>query len=185
MTWLERVFALTCDQLPDRSPQFSGVVFPLCFRLAGLYLGVAAAYLVIAASRGWREPLTVRRGTALAVLLLPLLIDGWGNTLHFWNTPGPLRALTGLTAGIALPMLLMSIDAPRTPQSGHPVRRVLWAVGAGLLLVAELLRPSSVLVFDGLAVVAAAGFVMLVANLLWAARPAAWSRTLVERGRAP
>ncbi len=186
MTWLERVFALTCDQLPDRSPHLAGVVFPLCFRLAGLYLGVAAAYIVIIASRGWREPLSVRRGIALAVLLLPFLIDGWANTLHFWNTPGPLRAMTGLTAGIALPMLLMSIDAPRTVRGEHPAHRVLWAGGVAFLLVAALLRPSSMAVFDGVAVVAAAGFVALLANLLWAARPAAWNRAVAhEGGRAP
>ena len=182
MTWLERLFALTCDQLPDRSPHFAGVVFPLCFRLAGLYLGVAASYIAIAASRGWREPLSVRRGIALVVFLLPFLIDGWANTLHIWSTSGPIRALTGLTAGIALPQLLVSIDAPRVAPGGDLVRPVLWAAGAGLLLIGVLLRPGSPTAFVAIAVVAAAGFVLLLVNLLWAARPSAWSA--VVRGNA-
>ncbi|SRR5712691_409359 len=181
MTWLERLFALTCDQLPDRSPHFAGVVFPLCYRLAGLYLGVAGSYIAVAAGRGWREPVSVRRGIALGAFLLPFLIDGWANTLHIWSTSGPIRALTGLTAGIALPILLVSIDAPRVAGDVDPVRTLLWAAGAGLLLTGVLLRPGSPTAFVGIAVVAAAGFVLLLLNLLWAARPSAWNHAVVRQ----
>ncbi len=178
MASLAHLFAWTCHQLPERSPQFDGQVFPLCFRLAGLYLGVFASFVSIGALGSTDKRVSVQTGSAVSALLLPLLIDGWGNTLHLWSTGGPLRALTGVSAGIALPLLLLTLSTDR------PHARIRW-IGAGdavvpsllgLALLGCLLHPGSGAVFVALAVAAGVGLVLLVANVIWAITPLPRSR---------
>lgn len=190
MEWVDRIFALTCHQLPERSPQFAGVVFPVCFRLAGLYFGVFASYAYLGLTGGWRRQLPTGSGIAVPMALLPFLIDGWGNTLHLWVSPGGVRALTGLGAGIVLPLLLVPLGVrhPTTSVKGRPptLSHIAEAVPPALLgsvPLMLLLHPGSVLLFKGLAFVAAAAFVLLTVNLIWAARPVVWGSP--RSGRAP
>ncbi|HKF23962.1 MAG TPA: DUF2085 domain-containing protein [Candidatus Angelobacter sp.] len=96
-----------CHQLPIRSPQWAGLVFPLCWRCAGLHLGFFAWYVSqLMPSSKLRRPRMVADVVVLVAFLLPLAIDGLGNFLSLWSSPGWVRAFTGLTAGVALPLLL-------------------------------------------------------------------------------
>jgi uncharacterized membrane protein len=181
MDWLERMFALTCHQLPERSPQFAGVVFPICFRLAGLYFGVFASYVYLGMTGGWRRQLPTSSGIAVPVALLPFLVDGWGNTLHLWLSSDAVRGLTGLGAGIVLPLLLVPLGARHSATSLNGGRPTLCHLAdamrpalLGIVPLMLLLHPGSVLLFRGLALLAAAAFVLLTLNLIWAARPAVW-----------
>ena len=88
---------LLCHQLPDRSPQFQGAVFPQCFRCAGLYLGLLSSFVVLAVNGGWQRRLPVLRCTLwISLLTVPLMIDGWANMIRLWSTAGWVRALTGV-----------------------------------------------------------------------------------------
>ena len=182
LSLLGHFFAPLCHQMPSRSPHFAGVAFPVCFRMAGVYLGVLASYLYLAASGGWRRRLPdTRRAIACGFAILPLLIDGWGNTLHFWSSPGPLRLLTGLGCGMVLPLLLVPLgqNGPQyaAPSLAPTLPHATAAVCVGLIgfaLTGLLLRPGSMAAFVVLGAAAAAGCGLLLGNLIWAARPAGW-----------
>lgn len=164
-----------CHQLPGRSPQHDGQVFPLCFRCAGIYLGLFAAYVWMAVDQGgWRRRLPgVRATMILCGGMLPLLIDGWANALHLWDTPGWLRALTGIGVGTALPRfllpLLQSIErttAPELPSTVDGARPVFGPlmVASGLVLLLAL-NPGPAM-FRSLIVIAGIGMVLLCVNLV-------------------
>src|SRR2546423_13737146 len=154
--WLDRLLALTCHQLPERSPQYAGIVFPVCFRLAGFYLGALASYVCIAiVPRCPRAP--VRAQMTMALALIPFLLDGWGNTLHLWSSPPVVRAFAGLLAGIVLPLFLV-------PRASIPVTAC-GSVVIGSFLLLVLWHPGSLTAFVALAALAAAGFALLVGHL--------------------
>jgi len=107
---LWRLAGLFCHQLPDRSPQFLGVVFPLCFRCAGLYLSLLTAFVSLAVDGGCRRRLPeLRCAVWISLLTVPLLVDGWANVLGLWSSPGWVRALTGVGVGLVLPLLLVPL----------------------------------------------------------------------------
>jgi len=97
----------------------------------------------------------------LVIALIPFLLDGWGNTLHLWSSPPTIRALSGLAAGIVMPLFLM----PRVSLSATGLGAT--TIGASLLLV--LSHPGSAASFEAVALAAAAGFVLLTAHLVWRA----------------
>ncbi len=114
-----------CHQLPERSPHDGAAVFPVCFRCAGLHLGLAASYLGLFFSNGWRARFpSVRLAFVFAAMMLPLMIDGAGNALYFWNSLGWWRGLTGLGVGLALPWLLTPLahteESIQNPKSESP-----------------------------------------------------------------
>lgn len=97
------VFAPFCHQQPERS-QVGGATLAVCTRCAGFYLGLAAGGLA-AAGWGWLSgPRPTPRWALLG--LVPLVVDGAGNLLAWWTTPGGIRALTGLLAALPLAFLV-------------------------------------------------------------------------------
>lgn len=160
---LDALLGLVCHQLPDRSPAFADARFPLCYRCAGLYLGIAAAYATLAVTGGRRRRLPGPRAATLASLfLLPLLVDGWANLLGLWSTAAWARALTGALAGIALPALLLPLAGhgpagERRSTLSSPVATVAGPLLAAVL-VASVVAPASRIVFDGLALLAGLAF---------------------------
>jgi uncharacterized membrane protein len=105
-----RIGGLFCHQLPDRSPQFDGTIFPLCFRCAGLHLSVLVAFAWLAASGGFRRRLPeLRYALAISALTVPLMVDGLANATSLWSSDGWLRALTGAGVGLVLPLLLVPL----------------------------------------------------------------------------
>ena len=174
MVLVEYLFRAMCHQLPSRSPQWNGVVFPLCWRCAGLHLGLLASYVYLAVSGGWRRRLPELRyviGTAL--LMLPLAIDGGGNALSLWSSPGWVRALTGLGVGMVLPLLLVpltqrSATTPSlaiAPTLSHGAT-LLWPTAIGCAGIGLLAEPRFLLIFRTLAVAVAMATVLCLVHLL-------------------
>ena len=165
-----------CHKLPDRSPHSGGDLFPVCFRCAGLQLGLAAAYvrLFLGGSRRGRFP-AVRTVLQCGVLMLPLMIDGLGNALQLWNSPGWLRGLTGLGVGLCLPWLLAPLAHPleqATDRSRKPslenLRQMFWPAVAGVAAIALLEQGAGPWLFRGLALAAAAGWVFFLGHFVLA-----------------
>jgi len=176
MVIVEYLFRWMCHQLPSRSPQWDGVVFPLCWRCAGLHLGLLASYVYLAASGGWRRRLPeVRYVIGTALLTLPLAIDGGANALSLWSSPGWIRALTGLGVGMVLPLLLVpltlhSAKAPSVaiaPTLSHGAA-LLWPTAIGCAGIWLLVQPHSLLIFRSLAVAVAMATVLCLVHLLLA-----------------
>jgi uncharacterized membrane protein len=165
-----------CHKLPERSPQCAGEVFPVCFRCAGVQLGLAASYLGVFASQGWRRRFpTVRVVMRCVALMLPLVIDGLANALHLWNSPGWLRGLTGLGVGLSLPWMLtplaQSLDRATDPArepSLKGLRQLLWPALAGATALVLLDRGCGPVLFRVLAAVAAAGWVWFLGHFILA-----------------
>ncbi|MDR1409108.1 MAG: DUF2085 domain-containing protein [Oscillospiraceae bacterium] len=94
-TWDKILRALFwCHRIPERSFFFRGKQFPLCARCTGIAVGyiLGIASLVI-----WRKmPLW-----AIAICILPMIIDGLlQNIWHIMST-NPRRFITGIVFGIA------------------------------------------------------------------------------------
>jgi|SRR5450759_4297390 uncharacterized membrane protein len=165
-----------CHKLPERSPQCAGEVFPVCFRCAGVQLGLAASYLGLFASHGWHRRFpAVRVVMRCVALMLPLMIDGLGNTLHLWNSPGWLWGLTGLGVGLSLPWLLsplaQSLDRATDPArkpSLNGLRQMLLPALAGASAIMLLDRECGPMLFRVLAAVAAAGWILFLGHFILA-----------------
>ncbi len=170
LTWL---FALFCHQLPERSPQLAGIVFPVCARCAGLYFGILAsyAYVSITGGRARRLP-DVGVVAGSTALMVPLMVDGWGNALQLWSSPDWLRAVTGIGFGAVLPPLLVPLASlspaahvRSLPPTLQRPAELLVPTLMGSAMVGLLLVPPSLLVFQILGFAAAGGLVMLLLDL--------------------
>src|SRR4051812_26686949 len=111
MTVFHSLFSLLCHQLPSRSPQCLGEVFPVCFRCAGLYFGVLSTYIFLLPKKKlFYFSIDTKTGFILALFIVPLFLDGVANFFALWSTPGLVRALTGTLAGLTLPLFLIFIQ---------------------------------------------------------------------------
>lgn len=116
LQWWDGVTGLSCHRLAARSPSHDGLLFALCWRCAGIYLGIAASALwSLGRTRGPARPPTNASAVVCVLLMVPLLVDGWGQTLGLWQTPSNLRFATGWAMGISLPPLCLPLlAAPRS-----------------------------------------------------------------------
>jgi len=174
-TLLETLWEWTgwmCHQLPGRSPCDGLEVFPLCFRCAGLQLGLAAAYLSIHFSGAWREQFpSVRMVFWFALMMLPLMIDGAGNALHFWNSPGWWRGLTGLGVGLCLPWLLTPLARTEGSTMEAPPAcktRLIWPALGGVAAMIWLSMGGGPVSFRALAALAAFGWILFLGHFILA-----------------
>ena len=145
-------------------------MFPVCFRCAGWQLGLAAAYLRLLLGGEWRGRFpTVRVVMQCVALMLPLVLDGLGNALHLWNSPGWLRGLTGLGVGLCVPWLLAPLAHAKDP-TGKPslenLRQLFWPALAGIVAVALLAHGCGPVTFRILALTAAAGWLFSLGHFV-------------------
>src|SRR5215510_14125512 len=136
------VFRFLCHQMPARSPEFQGLQFPLCFRCAGFYGGLTLGYVSLAIQGGFLRSFPSRRLALLAAALtFAYPLDGWANALRAWNSPAWVRSLTGLTAGVAITVLLLPLAGRLTfgRLSSLPnVGALLWPLCVGVGFIAVL-----------------------------------------------
>lgn len=175
MSLLETFFGWVCHQIPARSPHTTTSVFPLCYRCAGLYLGIFAGYAGLFLGGGWRRrSASTRRLILLGMLMIPFLVDGWANTLALWDSPGWIRAATGLATGIMLASVLwpLTMSGHVATRSGRPPagRALDVAAATGFGTVLLFLLEGSGAYYLPLAAAAAAGLALLAVNLVATAR---------------
>jgi uncharacterized membrane protein len=178
MVGIEHLFRVICHQLPFRSPQWEGLVFPLCWRCAGLHLGIFACYLsMLTRGSKRRRPLLFADLAVLIALLLPLAVDGLGNFLSLWSSPGWIRAFTGLGAGVALPPLLSmlaqttSASAPASNPAALRHANFVSRLAPGAMIVGSggiwlLEHPFATWVFRFLEIAAATGTVLFFVQFI-------------------
>jgi uncharacterized membrane protein len=177
-----------CHKLSDRSPQCAGELFPVCFRCAGVQLGIAASYVAVFASRAWRKRFPSTHIVLwCAAMMLPLVIDGMGNAFSFWSSPNWLRGLTGLGVGLSLPWLLMPLAQPlecatdaRRKASLESLDQLVLPAIAGIAGVIMLDGNCGVLMFHILALIASAGWCLFLGHFVLAL-VRAYGRPLLTR----
>lgn len=88
---LQALFA--CHRLPERSFFFRGKQFPLCSRCTGILIGyiIGILYFIFFDKINFFLALS---------LIIPLVIDGYGQYLGKWISNNGRRFFTGVLAGV-------------------------------------------------------------------------------------
>lgn len=101
-----------CHQLPERSFVAGGYQLPVCARDTGIYVGILATALVIAAlDRGRRrsEPPSLPVLVIAGLFVGAMATDGLTSYLGLRTTTNDLRLLTGLMAGYGIGVILVPL----------------------------------------------------------------------------
>lgn len=105
------LFRFMCHGIPERCLMLFGVPMPLCARCAGIYAGMLAGLLVatLVLTRGAMEWMRERSVRPLAVVaMLPMGLDGVTQLTGLRESTNPLRIATGLIAGFAFGLWILS-----------------------------------------------------------------------------
>ena len=95
---------LFCHQRDDHSFALLGEKMPCCERCAAIYGSIALAGLLFAFANGHvRAP----RISEVALLSLPLVVDGGAQLIGLWESTTATRVMTGAIFGIAMCWLLL------------------------------------------------------------------------------
>ena len=98
-------FRLLCHGLPQRSFALYGVTMPICARCVGVYLGLLVGLALFPLLSRLQERV-MRVGAFVAVM--PLAIDGLTQLTGLRESTNELRVATGLLAGLAFGLWVLS-----------------------------------------------------------------------------
>ena len=104
MQW-RALFRMTCHGRIERCLELFGTPMPICARCTGIYLGLLAGLMLFPMMR-WLRERTMRVIALIAIL--PLGIDGVTQLLGFRESVNPLRIATGVIAGMAFGLWILS-----------------------------------------------------------------------------
>ena len=110
------LFRLFCHGKVERCLELFGAPMPVCARCVGIYAGMLLGILAF-----WAVPLLrekVMRVVAL-VCAAPLAIDGLTQLSGFRESTNDLRIATGIVAGIAFGLWILSAVERRGDASSH------------------------------------------------------------------
>ncbi|PYQ28661.1 MAG: hypothetical protein DMF56_15625 [Acidobacteria bacterium] len=104
MRW-RLVFRLMCHGIPSRCLDLFGVPMPICARCVGIYAGLLAGLIAF-----WLLPIVTERvmRTIAFIAVTPLAIDGLTQLVRLRESTNPLRLATGIAAGLAFGMWVLS-----------------------------------------------------------------------------
>jgi uncharacterized membrane protein len=168
-----------CHRITDRSFTIAGRQMPLCARCTGMYLGASLTFAVLAlAGRPRRAGMPSRRVLlVLAGFMALWAVDGVNSYSHFfahlphlYPPANWLRLVTGMGAGLAIGSFIYPALAQTLwrHQDSRPVLASL-AELAGLvllaLLVVGLVLSNQAVILYVLALVSAAGVVLILAAI--------------------
>jgi uncharacterized membrane protein len=111
---LRLLFRLVCHGIPTRCLLLFGVPMPICARCTAIYGGLIAGALFFRLLPRIRE--TTAR-IVVAVALAPLGIDGLTQLAHLRESTNALRVATGLVAGMAIALWILT--AARMGETSH------------------------------------------------------------------
>lgn len=99
------LFRMMCHGRIERSLELFGTPMPICARCTGIYLGLLGGLLLFPLMR-WLRERTMRMVAFIAVV--PLGLDGVTQLLGFRESVNPLRIATGVIAGLAFGLWILS-----------------------------------------------------------------------------
>ena len=101
-------FKIMCHGIPHRCLTIFATPMPICARCVGIYSGLLAGLLLFPLFREANERVMK---IVLAVVAVPMLIDGLTQAFGLRESTNPLRLATGLTLGAAFGIwVLVSIE---------------------------------------------------------------------------
>jgi len=115
MQW-RMLFRLMCHGKVERCLELFGAPMPICARCVGIYAGMLLGILAF-----WAVPLLrerVMRGVAI-VAALPLALDGLTQLTGLRESTNELRIATGVIAGLAFGLWILSAVERREDASSH------------------------------------------------------------------
>ena len=115
MQW-RLLFRLMCHGRMERCLELFGAPMPICARCVGIYAGMLLGILAF-----WAIPLLrekVMRTVAL-VCVVPLAIDGLTQLSGLRESTNELRVATGIVAGLAFGLWILSAVERRKDASSH------------------------------------------------------------------
>ena len=102
--------SLVCHQRPERTLFVGGRYLPVCARDTGAFLGLLLGYAVLL-SLHKKEAKGPPHLILTLAMLIPMLVDSFGQMLGFWISTNDIRLMTGLLFGAALaPFLIYAIS---------------------------------------------------------------------------
>lgn len=104
MRW-RLLFRVFCHGIVRRCLELFGVPLPICARCFGIYCGLLAGLSVFPLMRALRE--RVMRSVAV-IAVAPLALDGLTQLTGLRESTNPLRLITGLIAGFAFGLWILS-----------------------------------------------------------------------------
>jgi len=102
------IFKRICHQLPQRSFIINHRQLPLCARCSGFFLGLYPGLLFVTLSKRWRINSAVRP-LHVIMLIIPLMVDGFSQTVGLRESTNDIRFLTGLLCGSAIFFCQLSV----------------------------------------------------------------------------
>ncbi|MFL6247679.1 MAG: DUF2085 domain-containing protein [Thermoanaerobaculia bacterium] len=99
------LFRFMCHGRVERCLELFSTPMPICARCTGIYLGLIAGLLAFPFMR-WLRERTMRVIAFIAIV--PLGLDGVTQLLGFRESVNPLRVATGLIAGMAFGLWILS-----------------------------------------------------------------------------
>jgi uncharacterized membrane protein len=115
MQW-RTIFRLVCHGIPSRCLLLFGVPMPICARCTAIYGGLIVGALLFRLIPEMRET-TARIVVALAAL--PMAIDGGTQLIRLRESTNELRLETGLVAGIAIALWVLTVAQARPATVVH------------------------------------------------------------------
>lgn len=110
------LFRIMCHGRVERCLELFGAPMPICARCVGIYGGMLLGILAF-----WAVPLLrerVMRGVAFAAVL-PLALDGLTQLAGLRESTNELRIATGIVAGLAFGLWILSAVERRDTASSH------------------------------------------------------------------
>jgi uncharacterized membrane protein len=102
--------SLVCHQRPERTLLVGGRYLPVCARDTGAFLGLLLGYALLLSLRK-KEAKGPPNLILTLAMLIPMLVDSFGQMLGFWISTNDIRLITGLLFGAALaPFLIYAIS---------------------------------------------------------------------------
>ena len=130
-----------CHQLAERSFEAGGVLFGVCARCTGIYLGFAATLTIFVLATTFlsqNKAPQLRISLWLGVILIvPLAIDGTCSYLGLYATTSPLRYTTGYLCGMGL-ALIAGKGVAQVSANCSEKPKTAWAAGAAVFAASAL-----------------------------------------------
>jgi len=155
-----------CHQLEDRSLQISGETLSVCARDTGIYIGIFSSltYLHFTKRKSKITIPTIKVSFFLLLLMTPMMVDGLGSYLHWFESDNIKRLVSGTSFGFVLPYFLYPLLSSRSlDNDSEPVVKGSWDLIVPMILSVII----SVVVYWGMVPYYAINSFIIVTIIIW------------------